>query len=525
MKRRVSEVPVPDELVGDRAGVASTHAEGSQAAIRIIKNGGNAVDAAVAATLVLSVVRVGGTGVGGYGGGLVYYDSAKRSTIAINFDSRAPKGYRDELLPTPESRKHGYRAMSVPANVAGLALALKNFGTMSWKDVSADAIRLAEEGFVVPRDVHGALANFAREADPVSLKALLPDGKAPEVGEKFAQRDLAKLLKRLADEGPGAFYEGDIAKQIVKQIRANDGIMTEDDLKLDLAHQVDPLHVTYRGYDVWTPPLPSGGLTTLQILKTLERFDFSQMKAWTVEPTHLFAEVAKHCWNDRLESLADPDFVKDLSRFLSDAHADEIAKDVRSGKIYQTPFAPPPGSQHTASVCCIDSKHNLCSLTCTHGETMGCNVVIEGLGVILNNGMSRFMYDGNGPNRAAPLNRVFHNMCPVVIARDQQPFASLGHTGGPTIVNITAQLAMGLIDFRQTPGQVVSAPRLHTDGHEPLQVTSDFPQELIDELTKRGHTLEKMGHIGGPPNAVVINHSSQQVQAASAAKEQAASVL
>jgi gamma-glutamyltranspeptidase / glutathione hydrolase len=524
LRRIFRRIHLPQELIGEHAGFASTHAEGSEAAKRIVEKGGNAIDAAVAATLTLCVVRVGGTGLGGYGGGLVYYDSAKRNAIAVNFDSRAPKGYRDELYADPAVRQRGCRAMSVPANVAGLALALKKFGTMSWRDVSGDAIRLADEGFIVPNDVHGALRNFARDADPVSRKALLPDGKVPEIGEKFVQRDLAKLLKRLADEGPGIFYEGDIPQRIVKQVQANGGILSVDDFKLDLAHQVDPLHVTYRGHDVYTPPLPSGGVTTLEILKALDRFDLSQMQAWTAEPTHLFAEVAKRCWNDRLASLADPDFVKDSGQFLSDAHADELAAQVREGKIYQTPFAPPPGAQHTASVSCIDSKHNLCSLTCTHGETMGCNVVIEGLGLILNNGMSRFIYEGNGPNRAAALKRVFHNMCPVVIARDQHPFASLGHTGGPTIVNITAEMAMALIDFRRTPGQLVSDPRLHTDGREPLQVTSDFPDELIAELEKRGHKFEKLGHIGGPMNAVMIDHSSQQVRAASAAREQGAAV-
>lgn len=515
---------MPEELVGEHAGAAATDPLGAETAKRVLEKGGNAVDAAVAATLTLSVVRVGATGLGGYGGGLVYFDAVKGKTIAINFDSRAPKAYRDELYANPDVRQHGYLAMSIPANVAGLDLALRKFGTMSWHDVSADAIRFAEEGFEIRHDINVALENWSKVADPTSLKALLPDGKVPAVGDNFKQTDLAKLLKLLVDQGPASFYEGEIPQRIAKQIKAGGGILSEDDFKIEQAHEVAPLQVKYRGYDVYTQPLPAGGLTSLQILKALDRFDFSQMKAWSADVIHLFVEVAKRCWNDRLESLGDPDFVKDPERFLSDARADEIAADVRTGKIYQTKYAPPPGS-HTANIVCVDRKHNLCSLTCTHGVSMGAYVVIDSLGLILNNGMSRFIYEGNGPNRAAPLKRVFHNMMPVVITRDGHPIAAIGHTGGPTIPSITTEAIMGLIDFREGPGQIVNSPKLHTDGHEPIQIMDDFPKDVEEALIKRGHTFKHVGYIGGPLQAATVNHSSGEVHAASSLKEQSAAVL
>jgi gamma-glutamyltranspeptidase/glutathione hydrolase len=515
---------LPEELVGDHAGVAATDPLGAETAKRILEKGGNAIDAAVAATLTLCVTRVGATGLGGYGGGLVYYDAAKQTTFCINFDSRAPKAYRDELYANPAVRERGYLAMSIPANVAGLELALKKFGTISWAEASADAIRFAEEGFAVRKDINAALEKFSKTADPTSVKALLPGGKIPAIGDSFKQPDLAKLLKHLVDHGPATFYEGEIPQRIAKQIKAGGGILSEADFTVEQAHEVAPLHVTYRGHDVYTPPLPGGGLTTLQILKALDRFDLSHMPPWSAEAIHLFVEVSKHCWNDRLESFADPDFVKDPDRFLSDARADAIAADVRSGKIYQTKYAPPPGS-HTANIVCIDRQHNLCSLTCTHGVTMGSNVVIDGLGLILNNGMSRFVYEGNGANRAAPLKRVFHNMLPIVIARDGHPFAAVGHTGGPTIPSITTEAIMSLIDFRQFPGQIVKSPKLHTDGHEPIQVTDDFPKDVEAELIQRGHTTRHMSYIGGPLQVAMINHSSNQIHAASSLKEQAAAVL
>ncbi|HTL31159.1 MAG TPA: gamma-glutamyltransferase [Tepidisphaeraceae bacterium] len=513
------------EFIGDHAGAAATCMEASLTAKRIMEKGGNAVDAAVAAALTSCVARPGATGLGGYGGALAFYDASKRAAFAINFDSRAPKGYRDELYAETRSRFKGYRAMSVPANVAGLDLALRTFGTMKWSEVSGDAIRLADEGITVENDLINSLEKWLPAVDDVSKRAFLPDGVVPRLGEKFRQRDLAKLLQHLADDGPASFYEGDIARQIIKQIQSHGGVMSEDDLKQELAHQVEPLRITYRGHDIYTPPLPSGGLTILEILKTLDRFDLSQMEAWTAEPMHLFAEASKHAWNDRLASLGDPDFVKDPAQFLSDARVDEIEKVIRAGTIYQTSLAAPPGARHTANVCCVDSKHNLCSLTCTHGETMGCFVVIDGLGLVLNNGMSRFLYNGNGPNRVAPGKRVFHNMCPVVIARDQHPVATLGHTGGPTIISITAQMAMGLIDFRRSVSQVVSDPRLHTDGREPIQIAHEFPEETVKAMEKRGHKFEKLGYIGGPPDAIMINHSSQQIHAASGTKDDAAVVL
>lgn len=504
------------ELVGEHAGVAVSHIEALRTARRVLEKGGNCIDAAVAATLVIGVVMPGQTGIGGYGGNLVHYDSRTGRVTSIDFDSRAPKAYRDDLYGDEKTRFAGYRAMGVPAVVAGLDLALRTLGTTSWRDLSQDAIRLAEEGAAVDEIDHQMLVEWAPIADPVSLKAFLPDGKVPALGEKLVQPDLAKLLRKLADEGPQAFYHGEIPKKIVAQVQAHGGVLTEDDFHATLAQQVDPLHITYREHDLYVAPLPSGGLTTLQILKALERFDFSKIKPWSAEHAHLFAEAAKRCWNDRLSLLGDPQYAKvPVETLLSDAHADEIAKEIRSGKIYTAPTTGPFISSHTGSFCCCDAKRNLCTLTSTHGGSFGSTIVIEGLGLPLNNAMSRFNYDDRSPNHPTAGKRMFHNMCPLIATRDGHPVAAFGHVGGPSIVNITAQMAMGVIDFHLPTRDIALAPRLHTEGQEPLEVTNDFPDESVKGLEQRGHKLTKEPEIGGVGNVVIVDHFTDQVHAAS----------
>jgi gamma-glutamyltranspeptidase/glutathione hydrolase len=417
----------------------------------------------------------------------------------------------------PKLRNFGCMSVTVPAVVAGLAMALEKFGTMSWADVSRHAMVLAEEGYVIDAELKGHLDNWVKRADKTSFKALCRDGTVPAAGERWIQNDLARLLRRLASDGPSSFYEGEITRAITKQVRAGGGCLAEEDFAAYRARLVEPLSIRYQGHQIHTPPPPSGGLTSLAILKTLESFELSELPPWGAEYFHLFAEASKLCWQERARYLGDPDFMPvPIRELLSDSAAARRADAIREGSV--TDGAPHPflGGPHTANVCTADSDGNVVSMTATQGYQFGSQVVIDGLGLIMGHGMSRFDYEPGHPNAPAAGKRMHHNMSPTIALRDGRPCFAVGLPGGPKIVSVTAQLCVSLIDFGATPQQAVVAPRAHTEAGEPLGVSSAMREDVIAELARMGHTIKRgqdVGgrptEIGGPANAIVINDTGR----------------
>jgi len=290
------------------AAVATPHPAAAEAAKQILLAGGNAIDAGVAAMLACCVVTPGAVGLGGYGGSLVAYLANGRKTIAIDFDSRAPLEYRQELFASDSQRYElGYFSITVPAVIAGLALALEKYGSQSWAAVSQPAIQLAEDGIAVSLLLKKQLDDFAKKADAISQRAMFPHGTVPSAGDNWQQPDLSRLLKQLATMGPQAFYRGDIPEKIVRQVRADGGILSAQDFEQYQPAIVEPLASDYGGYRVFTPPPPSGGLTTLQILKVLDRFELPKLQPWDAPYFHLFTEATKLCWQDRVSYFGDPD--------------------------------------------------------------------------------------------------------------------------------------------------------------------------------------------------------------------------
>jgi len=514
------------------AAVATPHPAAAEAARTILLRGGNAVDAAVAAMLASCVVVPGSVGIGGYGGSLIAYLAAQRKVVAIDFDSRASLAFRPDLFADHrDTYEHGYRSISVPAVVAGLAMALDQFGTLPWGVVSEPAIALAESGMSVTEELRLQLRDWAKKADPLSLRALFPDGAVPAAGATWRQRDLARLLTRLATDGPGALYQGDIPREIVRQVKSNGGILSEADFSQFRPKLVEPLAIDYRGYRALTPPPPSGGLTSLQILKTLEQFDVSKVQPWGAEYFHLFIEAAKPCWQDRSKYLGDPDVtsiaIDDLlSQQAAKARAARIPRVGSSVAGLSEAGRSPP--QHTVNIVAADAAGNVVSLTATHGQLFGSTVVIDGLGLIMGHGMSRFDLASDSPNAPAAGKRMQHNMSPMLILRsDGPPYAAVGTPGGTKIVTLTSQLVISLIDFRSTPTAAVTVGRVHVEATEPVTVSPTLPDAVIDELRAFGHTVERaqvvngIPQIGGPANALVIDPTTATISAASQAGDAA----
>lgn len=490
--------------------IVSVHPEADAAAMKVFQQGGNAVDAAVAAAMALCVVLPGSVGFGGYGGSLVVYQAKKKRVTTLDFDSRAPLEFKPELIKDPEQMNHGPLAVGVPAVVAGFNTALRKFGTLPWRVVAEHALDLAENGFEVSAVISQGLKTFAKLADPASAKAFFPTGKAPEPGERWVQKDLAQFLRVLDKEGPDTFYHGEIARKIVGQIRATGGVLSEKDLKEYKPLEAAPLHIAYRGYEIYTPPPPSGGITSLSILKTLEQFDIAAMQPWSAEYFHTFAEAAKLCWAERFGEFGDPDNASfSAERFLSGAAAAARAKRIHENKVGAiTP--PPAGGTHTGNILAIDRQGNAVAMTATHGNGFGSRVVIEGLGLLLGQGMSRFTLKPGSPNYPAPGKRMQHNMSPMVLLRDGRPAYLVGMPGGRAIVTVTTQLVVDIIDFKSSADDAVYAPRLHTEGEEPLTVSPKTPEAVVSGLAALGHQV-KRAPIAGPANVAIIDWQKRKI--------------
>jgi gamma-glutamyltranspeptidase/glutathione hydrolase len=272
----------------------------------------------------------------------------------------------------------------------------------------------------------------------------------------------------------------------------------------------------------------------LQILKVLEQFELSNLEPWGAEYFHLFAEAAKLCWQDRMAYFGDPDVSPiPIERLLSDKVAREKASQIHKGSAQRFAGSTPPSPPHTANICVADTEGNVVSITATQGYLYGSQVAIEGLGLVMGHGMSRFDLDQGSPNAPAPGKRMFHNMAPtVLLGPGRQPWAAVGLPGGPKIVTVTAQLVVSLVDFNVAPIIAVTAPRVHVEADEPISVSATVSESVIEQLRAMGHSVTRGQNIGGLPdeiggkaNSIAIDHATQDVLAASQAGAAAAVII
>jgi gamma-glutamyltranspeptidase / glutathione hydrolase len=485
--------------------VVTPHREAAFAAEQALRAGGNAVDASVAAMMTLCVVMPGMVGLGGYGGSAVIYLAGERRTTSIDFTAVAPLNFRSELY-NAKFADSGPLSITVPTVLAGLDLALRHFGKLSWRDVSMHAAHVAANGFPMHELLKRHLHNWIRRADPCSIRTLLGDGQVPQLGEIFVQTDLAKLIRRIGREGIDAFYHGEVPRMICSELASKGGILCVEDFSHYRPMVTEPISATYRGHELFTPPPPSGGVTTMAILKTLERLDVSSMPRWSADYLHLFAEAAKLCWRDRHATIGDsPNATFSMEQILSDSAADARALRIAKG-VQASPAAQhAEQSPHTSNVLAVDREGNVVSMTATQGLQFGSQVVIEGLGLVMNHGMSRFSFVPGSPNAPAPGKRMQHNMAPMIILQKGEPRFAIGLPGGTKIVTVTAQLAVNLIDHGVTPAEAIVAPRVHVEADEPVLVSDRVPRETIDALTRLGHQIKEGDEVGGDTNVLCLH--------------------
>jgi gamma-glutamyltranspeptidase/glutathione hydrolase len=475
------------EVTAAKGMVASAHPLASQAGLEILKAGGNAVDAAVAAAFAVGVAEPNSNGIGGEGMMIIYVARTGKAS-AIDYRSAAPAAaaFPDGI---PSS---GHAAAAIPGTVAGLSRALEKYGTMSLARVLEPAIKLASGGFAVsPTLALIILDQFETLSKEGSLaKVFCPDGLPLEAGDTLRNPDLAASLRKIAAGGPDVFYRGELAETIAAEMRARGGFITKDDLAGYRAIEREPVGGAYRGYRLISAPPPVGGLAVVEIMQILDRFDLRRHAPLSPARIHLMAEAMKRGMVDWRAFVADPDFVAVpvsglLTRSYARARAAEIDAERISEKV--TPGDPARGeSPSTTSLSVVDKDGNMVALTQTISDFFGAKVMIAGTGIILNNEMKNF--SARGVNSLAPGKRMRTTIAPTIVIKGRRPFAALGTPGAARILTTMPLLISNLIDYGMGVQEAIEMPRFFpTDGN--LDIEPRLPEATVTALEKMGYTL------------------------------------
>ena len=490
--------------------------------VEVLKDGGNAIDAAVAVGYALAVVYPAAGNLGG-GGFMTIHLADGRSTF-FDFREKAPLAATAHMYLGPDGQvvpglsTKGHLAVAVPGSVAGLEMALAKYGTMKRAALIAPAIRYAEEGFVLePGDVDMlAVARADLAKDPASARIFLKQGEPFAAGDKLVQKDLARTLRRIADEGAKGFYAGPVAQAIVSSSQAGKGLITQADLDAYNPRELKPVECDYRGYRVISAPPPSsGGAIVCEMLNVLEGYPLKDWGFRSAQAVHVQIEAMRHAYVDRNSTLGDPEFVNNpLGRLLDKDYAARIRAAIdptRAGNSQQIkPGVPPHEGSNTTHYSIADRFGNAVSVTTTLNDWFGARVTAAGTGVLLNNEMDDFTAKVGVPNlyglvqgeanAIAPGKRPLSSMSPTIVTQGGKPVMVVGTPGGSRIITTVLHTLINTIDYEMTLQEAVDAPRFHQQW---LPDVTNLERFALSPDTEK--TLIGMGHKLGPaqpPNHV-----------------------
>jgi gamma-glutamyltranspeptidase/glutathione hydrolase len=465
--------------------IVASEAYAAQASLAVLKQGGNAVDAAVTLGFAMAVTapRAGNLGGGGF---MLIYNAETQNVLAIDYREKAPAlahkdMYLDEKGDVVSKRsKFTHLAVGVPGTVAGLALALKKYGTISLQHALQPAIQLATDGFPMPASLADAIQRAQHLQQFASSRAVFmkSDKTFYQAGELFKQPELAKTLNLIAQQGTSAFYQGAIAEQIETEMKANQGIISKADLAAYQAQIRQPIQGNYRGYDVFSmSPPSSGGVHIVQLLNMLENFDLKQTGHNSAQTIHIMTEAMKRAYADRAKYLGDTDFVSvPLKGLTSKKYAKQLveqfnlekatpSKQIHEGQaaIYESP--------ETTHFSVIDKQGNAVANTYTLNFSFGSGITVSGAGFLLNNEMDDFSAKPNVPNAYGliggtanaiePHKRMLSSMSPTIVLKDKKPFLITGSPGGSRIITSVLQVILNVIDHEMNIQEAVNATRVH----------------------------------------------------------------
>ncbi len=485
--------------------VVAVSEPGAEAGLAILKQGGNAVDAAVATAFALAVTHPAAGNIGG--GGFMVVHPPKDPPTVFDYRETAPAAATKTMFKKGDSA-YTHRVVGVPGTVRGMALAHQKFGKLPWKTLVEPAIVLADKGYTLDKhhaDALNKLLASSKNLAEFQRVFAKPDGSAWKPGDRHVQPDLAKTLRLIAEKGPDTFYRGAIADLLVAEMKTGNGLITKDDLAGYQAVQREPIHGTYRGYDIFSPPPPSsGGVCLVQMLGILETFDLKKHERFSPQTLHLMTEAMRRSYLDRAIFLGDPAFTKIPAYLTTKEHIAKLARSIDLMKATRSedlanaiPLTPEGDSTTHFSV--IDKDGLAVSNTYTLEHGFGSRIVVKGAGFLLNNEMTDFNWRpgittkagaiGTEPNTIAPGKRMLSSQTPTILSKDGKVFLVTGSPGGRTIINTVLNVVVNVVDYDMPIQQAVDAPRLHHQW---------FPDEIKFEGTKQYpdtvKALQAMGH-------------------------------
>ena len=563
--------PMKDEVVAEHGAVASARSSTSEVGVEVLRQGGNAVDAAVAMGFCLTVVEPMSSCIAGHGQMLVYMADQGGKATALDFSHRAPKAATSDMYKVlrqvetgngfyqveGNANAWGYQAAGVPGVAAGLCKAHELWGTLPLEQLLEPAVHYAEEGFLAdwPTRLHiaNAMAEFIKYEG--SHGVFLPNGCPPRSQlDRLVQRDLGQTLRRIAREGRSGLYEGEIPHAIEEDMKKNGGLLRVEDFAEFEVLVAEPARIRYRGYDVLGIPVPSGCTTMLQTLNILDNFDLGSLDHNSTEYLHLFIETARHAFADRYRYLGDPEYVPvPLKGMLSREYAEEVAGAIAresaalEGERERQPWlrfaeevlhdpwqyddrpnpgdelraSPPSDGDCTTHFGVIDNDRNMVACTQTAVGSFGSRVITPGTGVLFSNGMVTFNPMPGAANSIAGGKQCLANMVPTLVLRDGKPFLNVGAPGGRKIMNCITQIVLNVIDHKMGIQDAIGVPRVDAADRE-TYVDSRIHDATVEALRRMGHNVEVVemdaAHAGfltgfARPSGLMVDPESNRVHA------------
>lgn len=501
---------------GTHGAVASAHPLASEVGVAIMRQGGNAFDAAISVQLALAVVYPAAGNIGG--GGFMVARQSNGGLLTLDYREMAPDAatrdmYLDEKgAVIPNKSINGHLSTGVPGTIAGLFATLP-YAKLPFKKLIQPAIELAEKGFVITEGEARSLNNIQQDLQQYNTQPSAFVKANWKGGDTLVQKDLANTLKRIRDKGAAGFYEGQTADLIVAEMKRGNGLITYSDLKGYKAIFRTPLTFDYKGYTVVSMPMPSSGGTLLyQMMKMVEDRPLASYGFLSPQAIQLMTEVERRAYADRAEYMGDADFYKVPQKTLtSEAYIKDRMKDyvpnVAGNSKTIKPGVIPKESEQTTHISIIDDAGNAVSVTTTLNNSYGSKTVVGGAGFFLNDEMDDFsakpgvpnLYGavGGEANAIAPGKRMLSSMCPTIVLQNNKPFLVVGTPGGTTIPTSVFQTIIDVIDFKMTPAEAVNSPKFHHQWlPDRIDVEKTFPQDVRKALEAMGYKIYERGTIG-----------------------------
>ena len=528
------------EVIAQNGMVATSHPLASQIGIDILKEGGNAIDAAIAANAALGLMEPTGNGIGGDLFAIVWVEKEKK-LYGLNASGRSPEDLTLKYFIENNFKSipaYGPLPVSVPGCVDGWFELHNKFGKIKMRDILSPTIKYAEDGFPVTELVSYYMKNASDNFQdyPNFKETYFIDDSTPEKGQVFKNPDLANTLRTIVKNGKKGFYEGEIAQTIANFVQDQGGFLSYDDLKNHKSEWIEPVSTNYRGYDVWELPPNGQGIAALQILNLLEGYDIRSMGFGTADYIHHFVEAKKIAFADRAKYYADMDFNEiPVDYLISKEYADIRRKEINSDNSASTVLPGDIENGDTIYLTTADSEGNMVSLIQSNYRGMGSGMVPNNLGFMLQDRGELFSLDENHFNVYAPKKRPFHTIIPAFITKDGNPLISFGLMGGAMQPQGHAQIVINIIDFDMNLQEAGDAPRIRhqsnqqptggemTDGGE-VALEKGFNYKQIRELMKKGHkVIYDLGSFGGY-QAIMIDYINKVYYGASESRKDGSAI-